>query len=138
MSVNKVTLLGFLGRDPEFRALQSGQKLATVSLATAERWTDKQTGEVREKAEWHAVVLWGVLAELVTKHLKKGARLYVEGKLETRKWQDQGGQDRYSTEIHVRPGNGVLEMLGEKSPKPADGKTSQAPASDRYADDIPF
>lgn len=110
MSINKVILVGRLGNDPDVRTFNDGM-IATVSIATSERWTDKQTGERVEHTEWHRVVFNNRLAEIARDYLKKGAQIYVEGKIVTRKWQDQQtGQDRYSTEIRAD----VLQMLGSR------------------------
>ena len=111
-SVNKVILVGNLGRDPEVRFMQDGSKVANLSVATSESWRDKQTGERREKTEWHRVVIWNQnLAEVAEKYLRKGSKVYLEGQLQTRKWQDQSGQDRYSTEVVLARFRGELTML---------------------------
>ncbi len=111
-SVNKVILVGNLGRDPEVRFMQDGTKVANLSVATSESWRDKQTGERREKTEWHRVVIWNQnLAEVAEKYLRKGSKIYLEGQLQTRKWQDQSGQDRYSTEVVLSRFRGELTML---------------------------
>ena len=99
--VNKVILVGNLGQKPEMRYTQTNTAVATLSIATSESWKDKDSGEQREKTEWHRVVFFGKLAEIAEQYLDKGSQLYIEGKLQTRKWQDQTGQDRYSTEIVV-------------------------------------
>ncbi|MEX0448118.1 single-stranded DNA-binding protein [Xenorhabdus sp. SGI246] len=111
--INKVILVGFLGQNPEIRYLPTGGTVATLSLATSENWRDKQTGEIREKTEWHRVVIFGKLAEIAAEYLQKGAQVYIEGQLQTRKWQDNQGQDRYSTEVVVNV-NGVMQMLGSR------------------------
>ncbi|SVA57540.1 uncharacterized protein METZ01_LOCUS110394, partial [marine metagenome] len=99
-SVNKVILLGNLGRDPEIRSIQSGSKMATFSMATSKRWKDKATQEQRDKTSWHNIVVFGDgLVDIVEKYVKKGSKIYVEGELQTRKWQDQDGNDRYTTEV---------------------------------------
>lgn len=110
--VNKVILLGNVGQDPEIRYLPSGGAIANVSVATSETWQDKASGEKKERTEWHRVVFMGKLAEIVGEWVAKGSQIYVEGKLQTRKWQDQSGQDRYSTEILVDGFSGVLQLLG--------------------------
>jgi single-strand DNA-binding protein len=110
-SVNKVILIGNLGRDPEIRKMQSGDSVANLSLATSETWNDRQTGERREKTEWHRVVIFGKLAEIAERYLKKGSKIYVEGQLQTRKWQDQSGQDKYSTEVVLRGFGSTFVML---------------------------
>ncbi len=110
MSVNKVILLGRLGKDPEVRYMTNGEAVANVTLATSERWKDK-AGEQQEKTEWHSLVFYRRLAEIAGEYLKKGAQIYVEGKLQTRKWADKEGKDRYTTEIVVNE----MQMLGSKS-----------------------
>ncbi len=110
--INKVILIGNLGNDPEIRYLPNGGAVANLSLATSESWRDKNTGEMREKTEWHRVVLFGKTAEVAGEYLRKGSQVYIEGQLQTRKWQDQSGQDRYTTEVVVQGFNGVMQMLG--------------------------
>jgi len=112
--VNKVILVGTLGRDPEVRYTPNGNAIANLNVATSEQWTDKQSGDRQEKTEWHRVVIFGKLAEIAGQYLKKGSQVYLEGKLQTRKWQDQTGQDRYSTEI-VLDVNGQMQMLGGRN-----------------------
>lgn len=97
--INKVILIGNLGKDPEVRYMPSGGAVANLTIATSENWKDKQTGQMQERTEWHRVVMFGRLGEIAGEYLKKGAKVYVEGRLQTRKWQDQNGQDRYTTEI---------------------------------------
>ncbi|PUZ14226.1 single-stranded DNA-binding protein SSB1, partial [Cronobacter sakazakii] len=109
--VNKVILVGNLGQDPEVRYMPNGGAVANLRLATSESWRDKQTGEMKEVTEWHSVVLYGKLAEVAGEYLRKGSQVYIEGQLRTRKWQDQSGQDRYSTEVVVNVG-GTMQMLG--------------------------
>lgn len=109
--VNKVILVGNLGQDPEVRYMPNGGAVANITLATSESWRDKQTGENKEITEWHRVVLFGKLAEVAGEYLKKGSQVYIEGQLRTRKWQDQGGQERYTTEVVVNVG-GTMQMLG--------------------------
>jgi single-strand DNA-binding protein len=112
-SVNKVMLIGHLGRDPEVRSFQNGGKVCNLRLATSENWKDKNTGERREKTEWHSIAIFQEgLVGVAEKYLKKGALVYIEGKLATRKWQDASGADRYSTEIVLQGYDGVLKMLG--------------------------
>ena len=114
-SVNKVILVGNLGRDPEVRSTQDGLKIVNLSLATSESWRDKNSGERREKTEWHRVVIFNEkLGEVAEKFLKKGSKIYVEGALQTRKWTDQGGQERYSTEVVLQRFRGELTMLDGK------------------------
>jgi single-strand DNA-binding protein len=111
-SVNKVILVGNLGRDPEIRFTQSGQKLANMSVATSEQWRDKQTGERREKTEWHRVVVFDEkLADIVEKYVKKGSKVYLEGSLQTRKWTGNDGVEKYTTEVVLQRFSGVLTML---------------------------
>lgn len=114
-SVNKVILIGNLGADPEIRSFQNGGKVANLRIATSETWKDKNTGERREKTEWHTVALFSEgLVRVAEQYLKKGSKVYIEGKLQTRKWQDQSGADRYSTEVVVQMG-GTLTMLDGRS-----------------------
>jgi len=111
-SVNKVILVGNLGRDPEIRSTQDGTKVANLSLATSETWRDRSSGERRERTEWHRVVIFNdKLAEVAEKYLRKGSKIYVEGQLQTRKWTDKEGQDRYSTEVVLQRFRGELTML---------------------------
>ena len=155
-SVNKVILVGNLGRDPEIRTTQSGDKIANLSVATSESWNDRQTGERRERTEWHRVVIFGRVAEIAEQYLRKGSKVYVEGSLQTRKWQDQSGQDRYSTEVVLQRFRGDLQMLdragdaesrsrdqdyGGYGDRDAGGGRSAAPApalGSDLDDDIPF
>ncbi|MDN4501926.1 single-stranded DNA-binding protein [Alteromonadaceae bacterium BrNp21-10] len=109
--INKVILVGNLGQDPEVRYTPNGKAVANLTLATSESWKD-QGGQIQEKTEWHRVSMFGKLAEIAGEYLKKGSQVYVEGKLQTRKWQDKDGQDRYTTEIVLDPFNGVMQMLG--------------------------
>jgi single-strand DNA-binding protein len=110
-SVNKVILIGNLGADPEMRALTSGDAITNIRIATTERYKDKSSGEMREITEWHRVVFFGRLAEIAGEYLRKGSPVYIEGRIRTRKWQDQNGQDRYSTEIIADQ----MQMLGSRS-----------------------
>jgi single-strand DNA-binding protein len=110
-SVNKVFLIGNLGRDPEVRNFQNGDQVTNLAVATSETWKDKQTGEKRERTQWHQVAIFGPLAAVAGKYLRKGSKVHLEGQLETRKWQDQSGQDRYSTEVVLRPFRGEMVML---------------------------
>ncbi|MBT5918825.1 MAG: single-stranded DNA-binding protein [Alphaproteobacteria bacterium] len=120
-SVNKVILIGNLGADPEVRSTNDGTKLCNLRIATSEGWRDRTSGEKREKTEWHRVVIWNPqggkrgLVDICEQYLKKGSKVYIEGQLQTRKWQDQSGADRYSTEIVLRPFNGELTMLDGRS-----------------------
>ena len=112
-SVNKVILIGNLGRDPEVRSFQNGGKVCNLRIATSETWKDKNTGERREKTEWHSVAIFQEgLVRVAEQYLKKGSTIYIEGKLQTRKWQDQSGQDKYSTEIVLQGYDGVMTMIG--------------------------
>ena len=114
-SVNKVIIVGNLGRDPEVRTFPNGGKVVNLRLATSESWKDKQTGERKERTEWHSVAIFDEgLAKIAEQYLRKGTTVYIEGQLETRKWQDQSGADRYSTEIALRPFRSTLTMLGGK------------------------
>ncbi len=115
--VNKVIIVGNLGKDPEVRFMPNGGAVANLAVATSETWKDKQTGEQKEKTEWHRVVMFGKLAEIAGEYLKKGSKVYLEGSLQTRKWTNQQGQDQYTTEIVLQGFNGVMQML--------DGKSSQ-------------
>lgn len=111
-SVNKVILIGNLGRDPETRTFSNGGKVCNLRIATSETWKDRNTGERRERTEWHSVAIFAEpLARVAEQYLKKGSKVYIEGQLETRKWQDQSGQDRYSTEVVLRPYRSELTML---------------------------
>ena len=133
MSINKVILIGNLGRDPEVKYI-SDTPVANFSIATTEKWKDKQSGEWQEKTEWHRVVAWRYLAECVEKLFKKGKQVYVEGKLETRKWQDKDGNDKYTTEIVARE----LQLMGKKDDQedvPVAPPVAQKPEDD---DDLPF
>ena len=112
-SRNKVELIGRLGKDPEVRTTTNGTKVASLSVATSERWRDKTTGEQREATEWHRVVLWDKLAELAEQYLFKGSEVLLVGKLQTRKWQDQSGQDRYTTEVVLQGPRAEMQFLGK-------------------------
>ena len=121
-SVNKVILIGNLGRDPEIRSTQDGVRIANLSLATSENWRDKNSGERREKTEWHRVVIFNErLVEVAEKYLRKGSKIYIEGQLQTRKWQDQSGQDKYSTEVVLNRFRGELTMLDSRRDAEAQG-----------------
>ena len=115
-SVNKVILLGNLGRDPEIRSMQSGSKMANFSIATSKRWKDRNTQEQKEKTSWHNIVIFGDgLVDIVEKYVKKGSKVYVEGELQTRKWQDQEGKDRYTTEVILQGYNCNLTLLDSRN-----------------------
>jgi len=116
--INKVILVGNLGQDPEIRYTADGRPIANFSIATSETWRDKNSGERREKTEWHRVVVFGKLAEICGEYLSKGRQVYIEGKLQTRKWQGQDGQDRYTTEVVVDI-RGTMQMLGTRDNGPA-------------------
>ena len=146
--VNKVILVGNLGKDPEVRYMPSGGAVANVTIATSEQWKDKQSGEQRERTEWHNIVFYQKLAEIVGEYLKKGSQVYVEGALRTRKWQDKNGNDRYTTEIIASE----MQMLGSRSggstafnqaepptaAKPAPASAGGGSFNDEFDDDIPF
>ena len=145
-SLNKVFLIGRLGNDPDIKSTQNGKSVAILSLATSESWKDKNTGEKKEKTEWHRVVVFNEgLVNVVQQYLKKGAQIYVEGQLTTRKWKDeQSGQDKYSTEILIQGYNSSLTMLGGNNSSTSianapqnKNEMSQAPDND-LDDDIPF
>jgi single-strand DNA-binding protein len=151
-SVNKVILIGNLGKDPEIRYMTNGDAVCTVNLATTESWNDKASGERREVTEWHRIVLFRKLAEIAGQYLKKGSQAYFEGRIRTRKWQDKDGSDRYTTEIEASE----MKMLGRRdgggdAPMPRDNQddTRQAPTGSKppagdaggfgnFDDDIPF
>lgn len=153
--VNKVILIGNLGNDPEVKSMPNGNSVTNISVATSESWKDKQTGEQRERTEWHRVVFFGKLAEIAGQYLRKGSKVYIEGALRTRKWQDQSGQDRYTTEVVVDM-NGQMQMLDGRSDSQGGGYQQaashqqpsaaapppqhHAPAGnfDDFDDDIPF
>ncbi|HAF2546763.1 TPA: single-stranded DNA-binding protein SSB2 [Salmonella enterica] len=124
--VNKVILVGNLGQDPEVRYMPNGGAVANLTLATSESWRDKQDGEIREHTEWHRVVVFGKLAEIASEYLRKGAQVYIEGQLRTRKWTDQSGQDKYTTEVIVGQ-NGTMQMLGRRDSQPQ--QEPQTPAA---------
>lgn len=125
--INKVILVGNLGQAPEVRYMPNGGAVANLTLATSENWRDKATGEAREKTEWHRVVVFGKLAEIAGEYLTKGAKVYIEGQLQTRKWQDNGGIDHYTTEIVVKA-NGTMQMLGSaQGNRPSGDAPAQTP-----------
>lgn len=148
--LNKVMLIGNLGADPEVRYSPNGMAVANVRLATNESWRDKESGETQERTEWHRIVFFGRLAEVVKEYVHKGSQIYIEGRLQTRKWQDKDGQDRYSTEIVAND----MQMLGARSgtasfdnppaagaepgTEPSYAKKSNDPADEDFDDDIPF
>jgi single-strand DNA-binding protein len=131
-SVNKVILIGNLGRDPEIRRTQDGRPIANLRIATTESWRDKTSGERREKTEWHTVVIFSEpLCRIAEQYLKKGSKVYIEGQLQTRKWQGQDGQDRYSTEVVLQGFNGVLTMLDGRGAGSGAGMSEEP--SDSYS-----
>jgi len=159
--INKVILVGNLGQDPEVRYTANGAAVANISVATTEQWTDRQSGQKQERTEWHRIVMFGRLGEIAGEYLRKGSQVYIEGKLQTRKWQDQNGQDRYTTEIVANE----MQMLGggggrggssdfnqgagggaqrpqQQAPQQQQGGSAPAPAGgsnfDDFDDDIPF
>ncbi|MDH5470340.1 MAG: single-stranded DNA-binding protein [Gammaproteobacteria bacterium] len=146
--VNKVILVGNLGKDPEVRYMPNGNAVANITLATSESWKDKQTGEQQEKTEWHRVVMFRRLGEIAGEYLKKGSQVYIEGKLQTRKWQDNSGNDRYTTEIIASE----MQMLGgrgggstgfsadsaDSAPSSRAAPVAAAAGADDFDDDIPF
>ena len=150
--INKVILVGNLGAKPEVKYASNGNAISNLSVATSESWTDKSTGQKQERTEWHRVSLFGKLAEIAGQYLDKGSKVYVEGKLQTRKWQDQNGQDRYTTEVVVSGFNGTLQMLDRRddssttAPAPSkdvaekgQSEPNITPVSkDEFEDDIPF
>ena len=140
-SVNKVILVGNLGHDPEVRTFQNGGKVCSFSLATSEKWKDRASGERKEKTEWHPVAIFAEgLVLIAEQYLRKGSKVYLEGQLETRKWQDQQGNDRFSTEVVLRPFRGSMVLLDGAGRQ--GGQPSAQPAADRAApaldDEIPF
>lgn len=144
--VNKVILVGNLGKDPEVRYTPDGRAIANITVATSETWTNKQTGQKEEKTEWHRVVIFGKLAEIAGEYLRKGSQVYLSGKLQTRKWQDQSGADRFTTEVVLDFG-GEMQMLGGRggeesggavASKPTKKAPSAPPVDDDFDDDIPF
>lgn len=137
-SLNSVTLLGNLGRDPEVRSMSDGTKVANLNLATTERWKDKQTGEKKEKTEWHRVTVWGPPAEIAERFCKKGNSILVQGQLETRKWTDQEGNERYTTEVVVRGFGGKLVLNGGSDGGGSSGGGNPERGHDDMDDEIPF
>ncbi len=135
-SVNKVILIGNLGRDPEVRTFQNGGKVCNLRIATSENWKDRNTGERRERTEWHTVAIFNEnLVRLAEQYLRKGSKVYIEGKLETRKWQDQSGQDRYSTEVVLRPYAGEMTFLDGRSEGGGGGGGFGGGGGGGYSDD---
>ena len=152
--INKVILVGNLGAKPEIKYASNGNAISNLSVATSESWTDKSTGQKQERTEWHRVSLFGKVAEIAGQYLDKGSKVYVEGKLQTRKWQDQNGQDRYTTEVVISGYSGTLQMLDRRDDVNSNAVSQQAQpqaqnsnqpapaitpvASDEFEDDIPF
>lgn len=140
-SVNKVTLVGSLGRDPEIRSFQNGSKVVNLRIATSESWKDKSTGERKERTEWHSVAIFNEpLGKIAEQYLRKGSTVYIEGQLETRKWQDQSGADKYTTEVVLRPFKGELTLLGGGKER-GEEQDRREPAGGRRGDmddEIPF
>ena len=152
--INKVILVGNLGAKPEIKYASNGNAISNLSIATSESWTDKSTGQKQERTEWHRVSLFGKVAEIAGQYLDKGSKVYVEGKLQTRKWQDQSGQDRYTTEVVISGYSGTLQMLDRRDDMNSNAPVQQSqpqtqPASqpapaitpvapDEFEDDIPF
>lgn len=155
--INKVILVGRVGQDPEIRYMPSGGAVANLTIATSESWRDKQTGEVKEQTEWHRVVVFGKLAEIVGEYVKKGSQIYVEGKLQTRKWTDSNGVEKWTTEVVLNGPNAIMQMLGGKAEGGQQGqqqgqpRTQSGPARQQskpqqqsseppmdFDDDIPF
>jgi single-strand DNA-binding protein len=137
--INKAILVGNLGQDPEIRYTNSGTAVANFSIATTERWKDKNTGEMQDKTEWHKIVAWGKLGEICGEYLSKGRQVYIEGKIQTRQWEDKDGNKRYSTEIVANE----MKMLGFKDSgggqqRPAEKSQYQGPPQDDRDDEIPF
>lgn len=140
-SVNKVILIGNLGRDPEVRTFNNGGKVCNLRVATSETWKDKQTGERKERSEWHSIAIFQEgLVRIAEQYLRKGSKVYIEGKLQTRKWQDQSGQDKYSTEVVLQGYDGVLTMLDGRSDNNGSSAPSyqDPPARSNDLDEIPF
>jgi len=143
--VNKVILIGNLGADPEIKYMPSGEAVANLRVATSESWKDKNTGEQVERTEWHRVIMFRRLAEIAGEYLKKGSKIYIEGRLQTRKWQGQDGQDRYTTEIVANEmqmldsrGGGATNMGGYNNQDAAGSNSQPQAAYDSFDDDIPF
>ena len=137
-SINKVILVGNVGNDPEVRSLQSGNKVVNLSLATSERWKDKETGEMKSNTEWHKVVIFNAaLADIAEKYIKKGAKIYIEGQLQTKKWQDSNGLDRYTTEVVVQNFKGEIVLLDRSSENSSLGSLDNQKKSSQDLGDSP-
>ena len=138
-SINKVILIGNLGRDPEVRTFNNGGKVCNLRIATSETWKDSQTGERREKTEWHSIAIFQEgLVRIAEQYLRKGSKVYIEGKLQTRKWQDQSGQDKYSTEVVLQGYDGVLTMLDSRSDNKGAPSYQEPRARLNEFDEIPW
>lgn len=130
--INKVILVGNLGKDPEVRFMPNGGAVANITVATSDSWKDKQTGEQKEKTEWHRVVMFGKIAEIAGEYLRKGSKVYLEGALQTRKWTNQQGQDQYTTEIVIQGYTGIMQMLDGKPSSQSEYAQPQAPQQGGY------
>lgn len=138
-SVNKVMLIGNTGKDPEIRSTQSGSRIANLTLATSESWKDKATGERKEKTEWHRITIYNDnLVGIVERFVKKGSKLYIEGSLETKKWTDKDGVEKYTTEVVLRQFGGTLTLLDSKNDNPPAETQSTTPGYSDNDDDIPY
>lgn len=137
--MNKAQLIGHVGQDPETRTMQNGKKVSSFTLATSTQWKDKQSGEKKERTEWHRVVIFNpALVTIAEKYIRKGGQLYVEGQIETRKWQDSEKKDRYSTEIVLRPFAGSIQLLGKKPAEmPAEAEHGEIIETEVFENDIP-
>ena len=135
--LNKVLIIGNLGADPEIKYTQAGSPVANLSVATSERWKDKNTGEQKEQVEWHRVVIFGRLAEIAEQYLKKGSKIFVEGKLQTRDWEDSEGKKRYTTEVIAREMT-MLDSKGDSMESSSSASSSSKPDNDKTEEDIPF
>jgi len=140
-SINKVILIGNLGNDPDVKAMSTGSRVCNLSIATSETWKDKNTGERKERTEWHRVVIFNeALVNIAEQYLKKGSKVYIDGQLETRKWTDQSGVEKYTTEVVLRPFNGTLTMLSknEQQQEPSAHDQAKSNGYQPEADEIPF
>lgn len=138
-SLNKVILIGNLGKAPEIRSMQSGNRVCNLALATSEKWKDKKTGEQKEKTEWHRVTVFSDgLVDVIDRYVNKGDKIYIEGKLQTRKWQDKSGNDRYTTEVVLNGFDGKLIMLGGAKQKSNPSPTPDNDPIEDFNDEIPF
>ena len=135
--LNKVLIIGNLGADPEIKYTQAGSPVANLSVATSERWKDKNTKKQKEQVEWHRVVIFGRLAEIAEQYLKKGSKIFVEGKLQTRDWEDSEGKKRYTTEVVAREMT-MLDSKGDSMESSSSASSSSKPNNDKFEEDIPF